>query len=156
MTQPSQVNPWTVTIAVNHTPVELHIDTGAEVTLISEQAWREVRQSTLSPPGRILRGPNARERATMGRFTAQLSKGERTTDEEVYVVKCLHKPLLGRPAIDELGLVMCIASVDKTVQPPIEKFPQLFEGRGKLQGDYWTGYSCKTERSLMHSQPPAE
>ena len=33
---------WSVTIDINETPMELHIDTGAEVTVISEEAWRKL------------------------------------------------------------------------------------------------------------------
>jgi hypothetical protein len=54
-------------------------------------------------------------------------------------VKGLHKSLLGRPAIEKLGVVSIshIATVDNVdnLTPP-ERFPQLFEGLGKLQGCY--------------------
>ena len=39
---------WAVTVEVNGTLVELHIDTGAEVTVVSEQVWKEIGQPTLS------------------------------------------------------------------------------------------------------------
>ncbi len=129
-------NPWSVTIEVNETPIELNIDTEAEVTVISEEAWKKVGQPALSPPDRTLRGPDAHKLPTTGQFTANLSTEERNTEEEVYVVRGLHKPLLGRPAIDKLSLVSRISSVDQSNQTPMDKFPNLFKGLGKLQGDY--------------------
>ena len=132
-------NPWSVTIDVNGTAIELNIDKGAEVTVISEEAWRKIEQPALSPPNRTLRGPDTHKLPTAGQFTARLSKDEHNEDEEIYVVKGLHKPLLGRPAIDKLRLVSRVSSINHANQSPMdpmEKFPNLFKGLGKLQGDY--------------------
>ena len=55
------------------------------------------------------------------------------------MVKGLHKPLLGRPAIDKLRLVSRVSSINHANQSPMnpmEKFPNLFKGLGKLQDDY--------------------
>ncbi len=127
---------WSATVDVNETPIELHIDTGAELTVISEQTWRKVGQPALSPLDHTLRGPDTHQLPTTGRFTAKLSKDKRIAKEEIYVVKGLHKPLLGCPAIDKLGLVWQISSVGQTDRTPADRFPKLFEGLGKLQGDY--------------------
>ena len=51
-------NPWSVTIDVNGTPIEYNNDTGAEISAISEEAWRKVGQPALSPPNCSLRGPD--------------------------------------------------------------------------------------------------
>ena len=77
--------------------------------------------------------------STTGKFSASLRKGRIVVGGEVHVVKGLHKPLLGRPAIDKLRLVSVsdIATIDRTDNlTPAEKFPQLFKGLGKLQGYY--------------------
>ena len=118
------------------TPTKLHNDTGAEVTVISEQVWREVDQPALSAPGRTLRGPDNHELPTVGKFSASFKRG---VTAEVYIVKGLHKPLLGRPAIEKLRLlsVSHIATVDNSDDlTPTARFPQLFKGLGKLQGCY--------------------
>ena len=126
-------SPWSVMVNVNETPIELHIDTGAKVTMISEEVWRKVGQPTLLPTDFILRGPDERKLPTAERFTTKLSS---VTEEEIYVVKGLHKPLLGRPAINKLRLVSQISSVNQTDQTPVNKFPKLFEGLGRFQGEY--------------------
>ena len=51
-------------------------------------------------------------------------------------MKRLHTPLLGRLAIDQLGLLARVGTVDICHQIPKQQFPQLFEALGKLQGDY--------------------
>lgn len=57
-------------------------------------------------------------------------------EEEIYVVKGLHKPLLGRPAIERLGLVVRVEAIEGKTLNPTQQFPQLFKGLGKLEGDY--------------------
>ena len=109
--------------------------------MISEQVWKGVSQPRLLPPGRTLRGPDTHKLPTTGQFLAKLSKDEQTAAEEVYVVKGLYKSLLRHPAIDKLGLVSHISSVDRADQTPGENFPQLFKGFGK-----WRWLSDTTTR----------
>ena len=96
-------NPWAVRIG---TPTDLHIDTGAEVTVITEQVWKKVGKPALSAPGRTLRGPDNYELPTAGKFSASFQRGSSMVNEEVYVVKGLHQSLLGRPAIEKLGVAL--------------------------------------------------
>ena len=52
------------------------------------------------------------------------------------MVPGLHTPLLGRPAIESLGLITRVASIDlKGDQIPLQ-FPSLFKGLGKLKGEH--------------------
>jgi len=81
---------------------EFNIDTGAEVTVISEAVWRDIGQPSLLPSDRTLRGPDTHVLPAQGKFTGKLRTGTQEAEEEIYVVKGLNKPLLGRPAITEL------------------------------------------------------
>jgi len=73
--------------------------------------------------------------------------------EDVYVVKSLHSPLLGRPAITKLGLVTRVDGVSiHTLQ---ERYPKLFSGQGLLQMPYTielspgaVPFSLKTPRRM--------
>ena len=56
----------------------------------------------------------------------------------MYVVKRLAEPLLGRPTILDLGLVKLVAAVEQQHQHLTlkEQYPSLFQGLGKLKGEY--------------------
>ena len=51
------------------------------------------------------------------------------------MVDKLHKQLLGRPAIKALKVVTQVQTI-KGSESPMERFPQLFKGLGKLEGEY--------------------
>ena len=52
------------------------------------------------------------------------------------MVDHLQKNLLGQPAIDALRLVARVREVNGVEQEVIQKCPKLFEGLGKLKGEY--------------------
>ena len=60
-------NSWAITFSYGK-PVTLHIDTGAEVTVITEQTWA-IGQPEMSHPERTLRGPGSHAILTLGKFT---------------------------------------------------------------------------------------
>ena len=129
-------NPWAVTLRLNDKPMEFHIDTGAEVTVISKLTHEKIGSPPLSPSSRTLRGPSSHVLPVYGQFTGILRQGDREVEQEIYVVKQLHKPLLGRPAIEELSLLQRVRAIQEKGQNSIQQFPHLFQGLGKLQGDY--------------------
>ena len=51
------------------------------------------------------------------------------------MVKDLHKQLLGRPAIEALELVARVGAIQEKKRPE-QLFPELFQGFGKLEGEY--------------------
>ena len=128
-------DPWAVQLTLQGRPVTLNIDTGAEVTVISDQIWKAVGQPTLTPPQRYLRGPDSTPIPTRGKFVGTLKLGTRAATEEIYVVSELTKSLLGTPAIKQLQLIQRLASLD-TTSDPRKQYPSLFEGLGKLEGAY--------------------
>lgn len=48
----------------------------------------------------------------------------------------LRRQLLGRPAIDALGLLVRAGAIFDDNTSPAQLFLQLFEGLGKLEGEY--------------------
>ena len=128
-------NPWTVELNLNDSPVTFCIDTGAEVTVISDKTWRDVGSPTLKSPERNLRGHDDHPLAVIGQWNGTLKHSSTQTEETIFVVKGLSKPLLGRPAIQSLQLVTCVSTVSKKLSPQ-EQYPSLFTGLGELKGDY--------------------
>ena len=134
-------NPWNIQLQINNTPMEFCMDTGAEVSVISQQAHKVVGSPPLEKPDRTLRGPDSHVLPVSGQFTATVKLKTKEIRERMYVVKGLNKPLLGRPAIEKLELLRSVATVSNSdVSPqsktPIEEFPELFQGLGKLRGDH--------------------
>ena len=83
----SSNSPWTITLTLEQKPVVMHIDTGAEVTVISQQMWRSVGRPELLPIDRTLRGPDQRIIPTTGTFTGTFTVEVQQSEEEIYVAK---------------------------------------------------------------------
>ena len=133
---PKRDDPWGVNLFIRGKQVSLSIDTGAEVSVISEEIWRAIGCPPLIQATRSLSGPDGRPIRTKGKFSETLTLHNRTaTTEELYVVSGLSKPLLGRPAIDQLNLIRRLAVVTER-KTPKEQFPSLFQGLGKLEQPY--------------------
>lgn len=126
-------DPWTLELSLQGNPVRLQIDTGAEVTVVSEKVWKAVGRPQLSPSDRTLHGPDSHRIPTLGMFRGTFAYHSRHAVGEVYVAKKLTKSLLGRPTIEDLDLVKVVATVNT---PFKEQYPTLFHGLGKLEGDY--------------------
>ena len=109
----SRDDTWTVTLTLQGKPVTLQFNIGVEVTVIPEKIWREVGQPQLTASDRTLCGPDSRAISTLGMFLGTFTHNNRSMETEVYVVKRLAKPLLGRPIILTLGLVKLVAAVEQ-------------------------------------------
>ena len=95
---------WTVSIMMNDHSVEFSIDTGADVTVVPEHVYQQVAgRVSLQATNRKLCDLGHHALSVIGQFIAKLKKGKHETEETVYVVRSLHRPLLGRPAIESLN-----------------------------------------------------
>ena len=73
-----------------------------------------------------------------GQFTGRLQLGDQDVSQAVYIMADLHKPLLGRPAIEALSFLKRIRAIEQKSESsdPADLFPQLFTGLGKMEGEY--------------------
>ena len=129
---------WTVNIMVNDHPVEFSIDTGADVTVISEHIYQQAADKiNLQLTSRKLCGPSWYALSVIGKCVAKLKRGIREIKETVYVVRSLDRSLLGRPAMESLDLVKRVNAIGIMTSDHIKlQFPELFTRLGKLQGNY--------------------
>ena len=106
-------SPWVTPIHVNKRVVNFKIDTGADVTVISNKEYDPAKDGPLSPANKTLNGPSQEALDVHGQFTAQLQQTDTkvATMQEIYVVNGLTKPLLGRPAIMTLDLVAFVGGI---------------------------------------------
>mgnify|MGYP001792456599 FL=1 len=100
----------TVNLEMNGTPISLHVDTQADVTVITEKYFMVMRNSLLEPTKVTVRGYSGDGKGPglpiIGRFKARLSKGNKAVQEIVYVVRGQGKvALLSRQAAETLGLI---------------------------------------------------
>ena len=110
-------NPWIVTLQMNSIPVQFHIDTGAEVTVINDTVHKKVGSPSLSQSDQTLRGPSNQSLPVKGKFLAQLQYSGVTTEHNCYVVTDLSRPLLGRLAIEQLKLLARVQAVQEISSP---------------------------------------
>ena len=125
-------NPWLVSLQLEGKLVEFHIDTGAEVSVIPEPLYEKIGSPVLTPVKQTFRGASNAVMPIKGRFSATLSRDGQQTKQEIYVAAKLHKPLLGQPAIKALGIVRRVRGVQVKQLDPVQQFPKLFTGLGKL------------------------
>ena len=128
---------WNVDIKVNgHHSLNFKIDTGADVSVISEHAFKTLGIDKLSKSGKVLLGPAAVPLCVVGQVCTRLEHASHTCEQTLYVVKGLRANLLGIPAIQALKLLVRINAVDEYTNDIYQRFPQLFQGLGTIDEAY--------------------
>lgn len=90
---------------LGYTPVKFKIDTGADVTVISEEIYKHSGLEKLRRATKKLFGPGQAKLSVTG-VTGNLTTGNgKQTRQDIYVVANLKEPLLGKPAIEALNLI---------------------------------------------------
>ena len=125
---------WTTPIKINGQEIVFKLDTRAEPIAISQQRPSRLKNLQLQNSANVLCGPNNKPLNVLGEAVVQLTYGERSCKQPVYVIKDLKNNLLGLPAITALQLLMKVNSI----QPGNvhHSFPELFQDLGTLKGDY--------------------
>ena len=96
---------WEVEVNVKGKAVTFKVDTGAEVTALSDSTWKSLAITTpLKSAGLSLFGPDQTPLNLLGKTMLPLTYNGNTCTEEVFVVKGLKNNLLGLPTIKELSL----------------------------------------------------
>ena len=130
-------NFWTTNVNVNNVTVSFKVDTGAEVTAISEETLKVLGSPVVAKPTRKLCGPNGQPLSLIGSLTVTMSQKQHECQQDIFVVKHLKHNLLGLPAIRALHLLAVVDDVGTDPASSIkQQFPTLFTGLGTLQGDY--------------------
>lgn len=102
--RPTKASQWKSTINLNGKMEEFKIDTGAEVTAISEEVYVRIGKPKLHVPSKLLNGPAEHSLEVLGEFTGQLKHKQKALKNPIFVVKGLKTSLLGLPAITSLKL----------------------------------------------------
>ena len=92
-----------------HLPQKFKIDTGADVTALSDTVYDESRDGPLQKPNRVLRGPSKQILKARGFIVAKLSVDQKETEETIYIVPGLQQ--------QNLNLVSRIEVVQTNFEP---------------------------------------
>lgn len=125
---------WRVNLEVNGVGVVFRVDTGADVTVISDDLYRSFFQKfRLVLIKDKLFGPGRNPLQIRGKFRASLAYKSKRTEQDIYVICGEQEPLLGKHAIDALKLIKWIGLVDLK---DLEKgYPSLFGDIGAVKGE---------------------
>ena len=126
---------WTAQLLLNEVEISVKLDTGAEVTAISEETYQRLGRPELQQPSKVLFGPARQTLDVIGQFAGTLKWHNHTSQHTVFVVRGLRNNLLGLPAIISLQLLYRVNSVDEG-NDVRKRFPKVFSGLGNLGDDY--------------------
>ena len=162
---------WTTTLRIKGKEIPFKLDTGAEVTAISERTYRSLQGIPPQRASKVLYGPARQALDVIGQFTEIVIHKKKSAVQTIFVVRGLKTNLLGFLAITSLRL---LCQVDATLaEIPTEDheirqlFPNLFTRLGNLGEEYKTKlkegaspYSLYTPRNVpmplrtkVHEEP---
>ena len=130
---------WMAKISVCGQCLPFKIDTGADVTAISEEGYKRIKGKggKLVKPSKLLRGPSNQPLPVVGEFIGSLAYEGKSEKHQIFVVKGLKNNLLGLPAIRSMGLVVRVSEVTSSYKDKIlVQYPALFRGLGTLGEPY--------------------
>ena len=124
---------WTVNLLLQQKEVQFKMDTGVEVTVISDKVYQTLENIDLNKPTKALNGPACQRLDVMRQFTGILSHSVHSHSERIFVVRDLQNNLLGLQSIIALNLIQ---RIDVTHQPTTiqEQFPNVFNRLGTMGG----------------------
>lgn len=124
---------WCTSVSINGQSKLFKLDTGAEVTVISDKTYKSLGAAKLERTTKRLCGPDRKPLEVMGEFSATLRYRDRTFTHPVYVIKRLQQDLLGLPAIQALELLTQVNAIGESVT---DRYPDLFTGLGQFPCTY--------------------
>ena len=142
---------WIMELKVDNVPVNFKIDTGADVSAISEATFNHLSNAKLQKSTRKLYGPAMSPLIVLGEFTARLSFRHASCQQRVFVIQDLKRNLLGLPAITSLNLVSRVDSLQLTAMDIKCQYPQLFRGLGTFGQEYEVSLAKDAKPFALHT-----
>ena len=129
------IDEWHTELWVENTKMKFRIDTGADVTVIPDKCFKSYDK--LQRTNKQLFGPGGSRLDVVGVFIASLETENKVKSiQDLYVVKGLKKPLLGKPAIEALSILQRVNNIESNTVNPKKEFPELFQNLGRLDNTY--------------------
>ena len=119
---------WTCTLLIDEKEISFKLDTGAEVTAISEETYRTLGGKPLEKPSKALYGPTCQSLKVLGQFTGTLEHQKHSSPQTIFVVHGLKTNLLGLPAITSLELLQRVNATHASELEFRKRFQKVFQG----------------------------
>ena len=143
------------------------MDTGDDETCVPKSIYEGLKKKPkLCKPKKRLHSCNSEKLNICGMFTVTLAGKKKFAVQDIYVVKDLHQPLLGDPALEALDLiekncVNVVNSEEKTDTEHKQRYSKLFKGLGKMPNGYKIHlepnvkpFTCYVPRKIAHPLVP--
>ena len=130
---------WKAKVVMNGLSTEFKVGTGADVTMVLPTLYYGLRSTpVLNKATRLLMGPCKQKLNYLGTFIAELQVKDTIAKEQVYVIKDLERPLLGKEPAEHLKLVSRLDSFsgDYYKSKVAYKYPKLFHRLGVMKDSY--------------------
>ena len=155
---------------LNREKVQFNIDTGADETCIPFSTYESMKGKlpVLLKSRKKLHSCDGKKLNICGKFTT-IKSDDKIIVQDVYVIKGLHRALLGGPAIRALNLLKkenFIKAVNSTDEIKLDKdwkstSPKLFKGLGRIENEYTSKlkagaqpHAVNTARKIAHPRLP--
>jgi hypothetical protein len=120
-------NAWTAEVRLNDSPpITFKLDTGADVTVLPYRMYAPQMGNLIKPDKYLTSASGKME--VVGKISTQMAISNQVKAQDLYVVRNLKCPLLGRPTLMQFDLVRRVDAV--------EDYPELFAGLGELKEPY--------------------
>ena len=124
-----RAHPWKAEILVNGDPVSFKLDSGADVSVISEKTYGLLSiQEKLLPPDKKLYGPCKVPLFCKGKFTASLTHNLQCCADEIYVVPGLEQSLLEEVRVAGSGQLLEFLVLTQRTAAMRRDSPACFRG----------------------------
>ena len=142
---------WTSSVKLGGKQIQFKLDTGAEVTAISDSTYQTLPGVKLKPATKPLYGPASQALRVLGQFKGKLAHKENSYQEQIYVVKGLRNNLLRHRAIENLRLVKRMEAMSTQPLDANSKFPKVFSGLGTLGEEYTIRLKEDAQSHALHT-----
>lgn len=131
-------NDFSIDVKIAEFPNDIHflIDTGADITCISEKCVTKALKNKIIPSDKIIYGPDGRKLHVKGYMNVTISRESKNIKAKVYILQGLKNNLLGKPEISNLNLICGIFNLkanDFQNFQMLQEFDEVFDGLGQFK-----------------------
>ena len=129
-------SPWLAKITIGDTKASFKLDTGAEITAISNETYESCGKPQLQKSIQNVYGPARQKLHVIGQVKVKLTYKGVSSEQTICVIRGLKVNLLGLPAIKALNILQRLDAIGVEKSEIQEQYPKLFKGLGTLGEEY--------------------